>query len=197
MLSRRAGAPPTAAALACPLATAQDVSGAKADPVHEIGGTVERLSLTVGKGQIFTTSVPFAKLSTGDDKIVELLPQSDQTFLINAKGVGSTNIFALDSKNALIANLDVSVSDQLRPDSRVDGAGVRIYSRIYDSTGAINRPALYDCTERNCAAVSGPSADVGLLTPPSAPKKRPLLIGIIPGGGAAVIVPIYPKTKAH
>src|SRR6202044_1219244 len=94
---------------AIPVAFAQDSGSVPPSPVETVVGAVQGITLTMGKGGLFQTSVPFAKLSVSDEKIVEVTPQSDREFIFNPKSIGATNVFVFDGKNMLIAKLDINV----------------------------------------------------------------------------------------
>jgi Flp pilus assembly secretin CpaC len=134
----------------------------------------------MGKGGLFQTVSPFAKISVGDDKVVEVMPQSDREFVLNPKGAGSTNVFVFDEKSKLVANLDVAVLsnfETFHEPPRDDSAGkVRVYNRIYDKQGALVRPATYRCNGTNCETVSEP--------PSMASPVLPATMGAEPGAAA-------------
>lgn len=168
----------TMSVVAIPEALAQGPNSIQSSPVQAVTGSVQRITLIMGKGELLKTSVPFAKVSVTDDKFVEVTPQSDQEFVLNPRGVGSTNVFVFDEKNGLIARLDVKVvgatvnTQQVREETYGEPPGtVRIYGRIYDVQGALVKPAVYECNDRNCENVSeAPSAVPG---PTETTKARP------------------------
>jgi hypothetical protein len=183
------------AAVAAPDAAAQEPNLVRSSPVQAVTGAVQQITLTMGKGELFQTAAPFTKVSVSDDKIVEVMPQSDREFVFNPKGVGSTNVFVLDDKNRLIAQLDVNVVSNIQeirqePHQEVrqepHGEGdtwVRVYGRITDQRGDVVKPATYRCNQRNCEVVSeaplaasAPMANAspGLTAaPPSNPEEGP------------------------
>ncbi len=71
-----------------PEAVAQEQPNAQFRPVQMITGSAQQITLTMGKGALFKTSAPYAKLSVGDEKIVEVIPQSDHEFVFTPKGLG-------------------------------------------------------------------------------------------------------------
>lgn len=168
----------TMSVVAIPEALAQGPNSIQSSPVQAVTGSVQRITLIMGKGELLKTSVPFAKVSVTDDKFVEVTPQSDREFVLNPRGVGSTNVFVFDEKNGLIARLDVKVvgatvnTQQVREETYGELPGtVRIYGRIYDVQGALVKPAVYECNDRNCENVSeAPSAVPG---PTETTKARP------------------------
>ena len=110
--------PATAAAIvamsvvAIPEALAQEPTTIQSGPVQAVTGSAQRITMTMGKGQLFKTSVPFTKVSVTDDKIVDVTPQSNREFVFTPKGIGSTNVLVFDEKNALIATLDINVESR-------------------------------------------------------------------------------------
>ena len=152
-------------------ALAQEPNGAQSNPVQAVAGAAQQVTLTMGKGGLFKTSAPYAKLSVTDEKIVEVTPQSDREFLFNPRGVGSTNVFVFDDKNVLIAKVDVNVVDRVARARAVQEetydevpGRVRVYNRIYDDKGVLVIPAFYRCTQTNCEIVSDTKSAVPDLT---------------------------------
>jgi Flp pilus assembly secretin CpaC len=143
--------------VAIPEALAQDPNNVQSSPVQAVTGSVEQIILTMGKGALFKTSAPYAKLSVADEKIVEVTPQSDREFIFNPRSVGSTNVFVFDDKNMLIATVDINVVGRTAKteENRVETFGeapgtVRVYNRIYNDKGELVRPAFYQCNGTNC-----------------------------------------------
>jgi pilus assembly protein CpaC len=99
--------------VAIPEALAQEPNSVQSSPVQAVTGSGQQITLTMGKGGLFQTSAPYAKISVSDEKIVEVTPQSDREFVFNPKGIGSTNVFVFDEKNRLIARLDINVLAKL------------------------------------------------------------------------------------
>jgi Flp pilus assembly secretin CpaC len=140
-----------------PVALAQDSGSVQPSPVETVAGAVQEITLTMGKGGLFQTSAPFAKLSVSDEKIVEVTPQSDREFIFNPRSVGATNVFVFDGKNMLIARVDVNVvgraarAPEIREERFGEAPGtVRVYNRIYDDKGGLAKPALYQCNGKSC-----------------------------------------------
>jgi Flp pilus assembly secretin CpaC len=135
-------------------ALAQEPKSVQSSPVQAVTGSVQEITLTMGKGGFFKTSTPYSKLSVADDKIVEVTPHSDREFIFNPKGIGSTNVFVFDEKNTLIARLDINVVGGTAgaPEVREEtyGGRVRVYNRIYNDKGELARPAFYRCNGTNC-----------------------------------------------
>lgn len=164
-----AGAVATAAMLCA--ASAEGTGSATTAPIQAVEGAVARVTLTIGKGGLFETSAPYAKISVTDEKVVQVTPQSDRDLLFNPRGVGSTNVFVFDDKNNLIARLDVNVVDAT---VRIKGEAakpappqdvVTVYNRIYDPKGGPVKPTLYQCTSTNCQGLG----EAGNLAPDANP----------------------------
>jgi hypothetical protein len=171
------------AAVAAPGAAAQEPSLVQPRPVQAVTGAVQQITLTMGKGELFQTAASYAKVSISDDKIVEVTPQSDREFVFNPKGIGSTNVFLLDDKNRLVAQIDVNVVSNIsNQEPHGEGAGrVRVYGRITGQHGELVNPATYQCSRRNCEIVSeaplAASAPTAALNagagPTAAPQPNP------------------------
>ena len=128
------------AVVAIPEAFAQEPTTIQSGPVQAVTGSAQRITMTMGKGQLFKTSVPFTKVSVTDDKIVDVTPQSNREFVFTPKGVGSTNVLVFDEKNALIATLDINVVGtrprEVRAERYDDRVGkVTIYNAPWRGTG--------------------------------------------------------------
>jgi hypothetical protein len=183
------------AALAIPEVSAQESSTIQSGPVQAVTGSAQRITMTMGKGQLFKTSVPFTKVSVTDDKIVDVTPQSNREFVFTPKGIGSTNVLVFDEKNALIATLDINVvgttAREVRAERYDDRLGkVTIYNTPWRGTATSGRssfanPAYYHCNQVNCefAGVApygsaGPAGDAlnagpGPAQAPAPPQDHP------------------------
>jgi hypothetical protein len=161
------------AAVAATEAGAQEPILVQPSPVQAVTGAVQQVTLTMGKGELFQTAASYAKVSVSDDKIVEITPQSDREFVFTPKGIGSTNVFLLDDKNRLVAQIDVNVVSNIsNQEPHGEGAGrVRVYGRITDQHGGLVKPATYQCSRRNCEIVS--EAPLAASAPTAAPNASP------------------------
>jgi hypothetical protein len=170
------------AALAIPEVSAQESSTIQSGPVQAVTGSAQRITMTMGKGQLFKTSVPFTKVSVTDDKIVDVTPQSNREFVFTPKGIGSTNVLVFDEKNALIATLDINVvgtaAREVRTERYDDRLGkVTIYNAPWRGTATSGRssfanPAYYHCNPSNCE-VAGVAANLGAAPAGDAPSAGP------------------------
>jgi hypothetical protein len=149
---------------------AQEADGPPSSPVQTVTGSNRSINLTVSQGELLKTTSSFAKISVADPAIVEVAPQSDRSFILNAKNIGSTNVFVFDSKNTLIATLDVTVEAK-DVGARKLGGEVRIYGRIYDKEGALIKPSLYQCNSTGCDLAS--EAPLAEPVPAAAPTPAP------------------------
>ena len=181
--------PATAAAIvatavvAIPEALAQEPTTIQSGPVQAVTGSAQRITMTMGKGQLFKTSVPFTKVSVTDDKIVDVTPQSNREFVFTPKGVGSTNVLVFDEKNALIATLDINVvgttAREVRTERYDDRLGkVTIYNAPWRGAGTLPgrssfaNPAYYHCNQVNCE-VAGVAPSLGAAPAGEAPSAAP------------------------
>jgi hypothetical protein len=170
------------AALAIPEVSAQESSTIQSGPVQAVTGSAQRITMTMGKGQLFKTSVPFTKVSVTDDKIVDVTPQSNREFVFTPKGIGSTNVLVFDEKNALIATLDINVvgtmAREVRTERYDDRLGkVTIYNAPWRGTATSGRssfanPAYYHCNQVNCE-VAGVAANLDAAPAGDAPSAGP------------------------
>lgn len=128
---------------------AQDPHSVQSNPVQAVMGCLQSIDLILGKGRLCKTLSPYAKLSVADEKTVEVTPQSDREFIVNARGIGSTNVFVFDDKNMLIATFDVNVVAG-NEKAKQSGQEVRIYNQIYDAKGMLAKPAFYQCSRTDC-----------------------------------------------
>jgi pilus assembly protein CpaC len=165
--------PATAAAIvtmslvAIPEALAQEPTTSQSGPVQAVAGTAQQITMTMGKGGLFKTSVPYTKISVTDEKIVVVTPQSDREFVFTPRGIGSTNVFVFDEKNALVATLDINVVGKTPKEVRketYDEVPGRV--RIYNVQGSLFKPVFYQCNLTNCELVreasnAGPAPNAG------------------------------------
>jgi len=189
--------PATAAAIAAmsvtaiPEALAQERTTIQSGPVQVVAGSAQRITMTLGKGELFKTPVPFTKISVSDEKIVEVTPQSNREFVFTPKGIGSTNVFVFDEKNTLMATLDIDVVSQTPQEVREETyeeipGRVRIYNVPWRGSGPslggpFTHPAFYHCSPTNCELIkevpyAGPAPYAGpgpSETPTTTPKAGP------------------------
>jgi hypothetical protein len=178
-----AGAIMVMAVVAIPEALAQEPTTIQSGPVQAVTGSAQRITMTMGKGQLFKTSVPFTKVSVTDDKIVDVTPQSNREFVFTPKGVGSTNVLVFDEKNTLIATLDINVvgttAREVRTERYDDRVGkVTIYNTPWRGTGptsgrsSLANPVYYHCNQVSCE-VAGVAANLGAAPAGDTPSAGP------------------------
>jgi hypothetical protein len=167
------------AVVAIPEALAQEPTTIQSGPVQAVTGSAQRITMTMGKGQLFKTSVPFTKVSVTDDKIVDVTPQSNREFVFTPKGIGSTNVLVFDEKNALIATLDINVvattTREVRTERYNDRLGkVTIYNAPWrgGAQSSFAHPAYYHCNQVNCE-VAGVAPSLGAAPAGDAPSAGP------------------------
>jgi pilus assembly protein CpaC len=161
--------PATAAAIAAmsvvpiPEASAQESTTIQSRPIQAVAGSSQRITMTMGKGELFKTSVPYTKISVSDEKIVDVTPQSNREFVFTPKGIGSTNVFVFDEKNTLVATPDINVLGKTAQEVRqetYDEVPGRV--RIYNVQGSLVKPVFYQCNRTNCELVrEAPNAGPG------------------------------------
>ena len=173
-------------ALAIPDALAQEPT-TPSGAVQAVTGSAQRITLTMGKGQLFKTSVPFTKVSVTDDKIVDVTPQSNREFVFTPRSIGSTNVLVFDEKNALIATLDINVvpttAREVRAETYDEAPGsVRIYNAPWRGVvvKSLANPSFYHCNLMNCQLALTPNARAGTAQP--APYAAPVA-GEAPSAG--------------
>jgi hypothetical protein len=154
------------AVVAIPEASAQEPTTIQSGPVQAVTGSAQRITMTMGKGQLFKTSIPYTKISITDEKIMEVTPQSNREFVFTPKGIGSTNVLVFDEKNTLIATLDINVEGTFRETYNEVPGGVRIYNAPWRGTGPVSgkslaNPAFYHCNLTNCQLAVTPNAGAG------------------------------------
>ncbi len=142
-------------------------------PVQAVAGAAEQITLVMGKGGLYETSAPFAKISVADEKVVDVTPQSDREFVFTPKAIGATNVFVFSDKNKLIARLDVTVQPVSAQQVREETGKVR----IYNDKKSLAKPANYRCSGTNCElegepASAGP-APAAATTPAAAAGAAP------------------------
>jgi Pilus formation protein N terminal region len=172
--------------VAIPEASAQDPTTIQSGPVQAVAGSAQRIAMTMGKGQLFKTPVPYTKISVTDEKIVEVTPQSNREFVFTPKGVGSTNVLVFDEKNALIATLDINVESSVHEARRevheetygeIPGR-VRIFNAPWrggagtSGGSSLTNPSYYHCTRSNCE-FAGVASNGGRGLPGDAPNAGP------------------------
>jgi Pilus formation protein N terminal region len=180
--------PATAAAIvamsvvAIPEASAQEPTTIQSGPVQPVAGSAQRITMTMGKGELFKTSVPYTKISVSDEKIVDVTPQSNQEFVFTPRGIGSTNVFVFDEKSKLIATLDINVvgtAQEARAETYNEIPG-RV--RIYNVRGSFAKPAFYRCNLTNCELVNE-ATNAGPGPSGEAPNAGPGPSGEAPNAG--------------
>jgi len=84
------------------LASAQIVSAAEG--VH-----AGELAVPVNKSQVLRSDRPFAKALIGNPEIADVLPLTDQSLYVLGKSAGTTSLTLYDSRDRLIAVVDIAV----------------------------------------------------------------------------------------
>ena len=166
----RAAATAAMAAMAA-IAFGEALAQEPAKPVRAVAGAAEQINLVMGKGGLYETSAPFAKISVADEKVVDVTPQSDREFVFTPKAIGATNVFVFSDKNKLIAQAgrQCRQPEPSQEASPRDGGQVR----IYNDKKSLAKPAHYRCSGVNCE-LEGEAASAA---PPPAATTAPAAMG--------------------
>lgn len=68
-----------------------------------------QLDVPLNKSQVLTVDRPFTKALVGNDEIADILPMTNRSLYVLGKKVGTTSLTLYDSRNMLIAVVDVAV----------------------------------------------------------------------------------------
>ncbi|SCW85023.1 pilus assembly protein CpaC [Sphingobium faniae] len=68
-----------------------------------------QLDVPLNKSQVLTVDRPFAKALVGSDEVADILPMTNRSLYVLGKKVGTTSLTLYDSRNMLIAVVDVAV----------------------------------------------------------------------------------------
>jgi Flp pilus assembly secretin CpaC len=71
----------------------------------------DTITLALGTGSIFRLERAFATVLIGDPSVVDVRAQDDRSVVLQALGLGSSNIVFVDAQNIAIANIRVVVRD--------------------------------------------------------------------------------------
>ncbi|WP_082635145.1 type II and III secretion system protein family protein [Sphingobium baderi] len=86
-------------------AQAQLAAGVRSSDAMHAG----QLDVPLNKSQVLTVDRPFAKALVGSDEIADILPMTNRSLYVLGKKVGTTSLTLYDSRNMLIAVVDVAV----------------------------------------------------------------------------------------
>ena len=110
-----------------------------------------QLDVPLNKSQILSVDRPFAKALVGNDEIADILPMTNRSLYVLGKKMGTTNLTLYDSRNNLIAVVDVAVGpdvvglrrqlSELMPAEKI---GARIANDAVVLTGTVSSAPAID-----------------------------------------------------
>lgn len=72
-----------------------------------------QLDVPLNKSQVLTVDRPFAKALVGNDEVADILPMTNRSLYVLGKKMGTTSLTLYDSRNMLIAVVDVAVGPDI------------------------------------------------------------------------------------
>jgi pilus assembly protein CpaC len=110
-----------------------------------------QLDVPLNKSQILSVDRPFTKALVGNDEIADILPMTNRSLYVLGKKMGTTNLTLYDSRNNLIAVVDVAVGpdvvglrrqlSELMPAEKI---GARIANDAVVLTGTVSSAPAID-----------------------------------------------------
>ena len=110
-----------------------------------------QLDVPLNKSQILSVDRPFAKALVGNQEIADILPMTNRSLYVLGKKMGTTNLTLYDSRNNLIAVVDVAVGpdvvglrrqlSELMPSETI---GARIANDAVVLTGTVSSAPAID-----------------------------------------------------
>ena len=97
------------------LGTALAIGGAASAPAQIASLTASnvdhagQLDVPLNKSQVLTVDRPFSKALVGNQEVADILPMTNRSLYVLGKKVGTTSLTLYDSRNMLIAVVDVAV----------------------------------------------------------------------------------------
>jgi len=88
------------------LARSAEIEGA----IVSEGQYFRQLSLIIGKSRTLRVDRPFNKAIVAAPNVADVLPMSDRTIYIQAKGIGTTNISLFDENARIVGVIDLEVN---------------------------------------------------------------------------------------
>ena len=110
-----------------------------------------QLDVPLNKSQVLTVDRPFTKALVGNQEVADILPMTNRSLYVLGKKVGTTSLTLYDSRNMLIAVVDVAVGpdvvtlkrqlSELIPGEQI---GARISNDAVVLTGTVSSAAAVD-----------------------------------------------------
>lgn len=110
-----------------------------------------QLDVPLNKSQVLTVDRPFAKALVGNQDIADVLPMTNRSLYVLGKKVGTTSLTLYDSRNMLIAVVDVAVGPDVVTLKRQlselipgEAIGARMSNDAVVLTGTVSSAAAID-----------------------------------------------------
>ena len=139
------------------LGTALAIGGAASAPAQIASLTASnvdhagQLDVPLNKSQVLTVDRPFSKALVGNQEVADILPMTNRSLYVLGKKVGTTSLTLYDSRNMLIAVVDVAVGPdvvtlkrqlaELIPGEQI---GARISNDAVVLTGTVSSASAVD-----------------------------------------------------
>ena len=139
------------------LGTALAIGGAASVPAQIASLTASnvdhagQLDVPLNKSQVLTVDRPFSKALVGNQEVADILPMTNRSLYVLGKKVGTTSLTLYDSRNMLIAVVDVAVGPdvvtlkrqlaELIPGEQI---GARISNDAVVLTGTVSSASAVD-----------------------------------------------------
>jgi hypothetical protein len=128
-----------ASAGAVAMTTAQEVKPSQS--TQEVATASVRVKRGIASVYRIDTREPFVTVNVGDTKILDVIPLTDRSLLLQGQKAGTTNVVFFDEMKQPIEDLTVSVDEQ--------GAGfVKIHNKAM-----LNSYTMFNCWETGCEFV--------------------------------------------
>ncbi|MCJ8159282.1 type II and III secretion system protein family protein, partial [Sphingomonas sp. LaA6.9] len=121
-----------------------------------------QLDVPVNKSQILRVDRPFTKALIGNEEVADILPLTNQSLYVLGKKVGTTSLTLYDSRNTLIAVVDVAVGPdvlglkrqlaELMPNEKI---GARMSNDAVVLTGVVSSGPAVDRARQIAATYAG------------------------------------------
>ncbi|BAI97087.1 MULTISPECIES: type II and III secretion system protein family protein [Sphingobium] len=126
-----------------------------------------QLDVPLNKSQVLTVDRPFAKALVGNAEIADVLPMTNRSVYVLGKKMGTTSLTLYDSRNMMIAVVDVAVGpdvvtlkrqlSELIPGEQI---GARISNDALILTGTVSSAAAVDQAVRIASTYAGGSEKI-------------------------------------
>ncbi len=121
-----------------------------------------QLDVPLNKSQVLTVDRPFAKALVGNQDIADVLPMTNRSLYVLGKKVGTTSLTLYDSRNMLIAVVDVAVGPDVVTLKRQlselipgEPIGARMSNDAVVLTGTVSNAAAIDRAVQIAKTYSG------------------------------------------